>query len=86
MTQNYDIVIVGGGLAGYVAANYLTKTNLSILIVEKGKNVGGRARTNKVNQQYLNIGPHALYKKGKAYSILKELGIHLSGKSPKLFY
>lgn len=84
MTQKWDIVIVGGGLAGYVAANYLSKTNLSILIVEKGKHVGGRARTNKMEQQYLNLGPHALYKKGKARSILEELGIHLTGNSPKL--
>lgn len=84
MTQKWDVVIVGGGLAGYVAANYLSKTNLSILIIEKGKHVGGRARTNKLNQQYLNLGPHALYKKGKAASFLEELGIHLPGKSPKL--
>ncbi|WP_066069153.1 phytoene desaturase family protein [Neobacillus soli] len=84
MTQKWDIVIIGGGLAGYVAANYLTKTNSSILLVEKGKNVGGRARTNKIHQQYLNLGPHALNKKGKARSILEELGINLNGKSPKL--
>ena len=84
MTQKWDIVIVGGGLAGFVAANYLAKNDLSILILEKGKNVGGRARTNKINHQYLNLGPHAFYKKGKAKSILEELGIELNGKSPKL--
>lgn len=84
MTQKWDVVIVGGGLAGYVAANYLSKSNLTILIIEKGKHVGGRARTNKLKQQYLNLGPHALYKRGKAASILEELGIHLLGKSPKL--
>ena len=84
MTQKWDVVIVGGGLAGYVAANYLAKTNLSILIVERGKKVGGRARTDRMNQQYLNLGPHALYKKGKAKSILEELDVKLNGKSPKL--
>ncbi|WP_313800011.1 FAD-dependent oxidoreductase [Cytobacillus sp.] len=84
MKQTWDIVIVGGGLAGYVAANYLTNTNLSILILEKGKIVGGRARTNKMNGQYFNLGPHALYKKGKARYILEDLGVHLNGKSPKL--
>src|SRR5690625_936386 len=84
MNQKWDVVIVGGGLAGYVAANELSKYNLSILILEKAKNVGGRARTNKINHQYLNIGPHAFYKNGKAKSILEEFGIKLHGKSPKL--
>ena len=48
MTQKWDVVIVGGGLAGFVAANYLAKTDLSILILEKGKKVGGRARTDRI--------------------------------------
>lgn len=84
MTQKWDIVIVGGGLAGYVAANYVAKKNLSILILEKGKSVGGRARTNKIHQQYLNLGPHAFYKNGKSKSILEDLGIKLNGKAPNL--
>jgi phytoene dehydrogenase-like protein len=84
MIQKWDVVIVGGGLAGFVAANYLAKTNLSVLILERGKKVGGRARTDRIRQQYFNLGPHALYKKGKAKSILEELDVRLNGKSPKL--
>ncbi|KGX86281.1 phytoene desaturase family protein [Pontibacillus marinus] len=85
MEQNYwDVVIVGGGLAGYVAANYLGKTSLNILLLEKGKKLGGRARTDVLKGQYFNIGPHALYKKGRAKPILDELDIHISGQSPKL--
>jgi phytoene dehydrogenase-like protein len=84
MTQKYDVVIIGGGLAGYVAANYLAKSNVSILIVEKGMKSGGRARTDVMKQQSFNLGPHALYKKGKAKPILHELGVKLHGKSPKM--
>ncbi len=67
MTRKWDVIIVGGGLAGYVAANYLIKTNRSILLIEKGKIVGGRARTTKMNDQCFNLGPHALYKKRKSH-------------------
>ncbi|WP_428910827.1 phytoene desaturase family protein [Niallia sp. Krafla_26] len=84
MTQMWDVVIVGGGLAGYVAANALAKRKGSIVILEKGKDVGGRARTNRIHGQYFNLGPHAFYKKGKAKTILEEMGIRFHGKSPKL--
>jgi protoporphyrinogen oxidase len=84
MTQKWDVVIIGGGLAGYVAANYLAKSDLSILLVEKGSKGGGRARTDLIKQQYFNLGPHALYKKGKAKPILDELGITLHGNSPNV--
>jgi phytoene dehydrogenase-like protein len=84
MTQKWDVVIVGGGLAGFVAANYLAKTDLSVLILERGIKVGGRARTDRIRQQYFNLGPHALYKKGKAKLILEDLDVQLNGKSPKL--
>lgn len=84
MTKQWDVVIIGGGLAGLVAANFLAKSNLSVLVIEKGKSVGGRAKTDRISDQLFNIGPHALYKKGKAKQILEQLGVELHGKSPKL--
>lgn len=84
MTHTWDVVIIGGGLAGLVAANYLAGSGLSILVLEKGAEVGGRARTERIGQQYFNLGPHALPKKGKAMPILEKLDIQLSGKPPKL--
>ncbi|MFA9456508.1 phytoene desaturase family protein [Halalkalibacter sp. AB-rgal2] len=80
--KQWDIIIIGGGLAGYVAANYLAKANLSTLILEKSKEIGGRARTINKKGYLFNLGPHALYRKGKAATILGDLSIELKGRSP----
>lgn len=84
MTKKWDVVVLGGGLAGCVAAAHLAKVDLSVIVLEKGAQVGGRATTTKVKTSYFNLGPHALSKKGPALAILKELGVVLSGSSPKV--
>ncbi|ADU29536.1 phytoene desaturase family protein [Evansella cellulosilytica] len=82
MIKKWDVVIVGGGLAGYVAANYLGRKGVSVLLLEKSSQVGGRARTVKIKQNFFNIGPHAFYSKGQGREILEELKVKLVGKSP----
>ncbi|SET84658.1 Phytoene dehydrogenase-related protein [Oceanobacillus limi] len=83
MKKRWDVVIVGGGLAGLVAANYLGKTNYNILLLEQSTHLGGRAKTNTIQKHYFNMGPHAFYKRGVAKSILHELDVQLIGGSPK---
>ncbi|BDR60949.1 FAD-dependent oxidoreductase [Lactobacillus xylocopicola] len=39
--ENYDVVIVGGGAAGFAAAYQASHRGLSVLVVEKGHNTGG---------------------------------------------
>ena len=82
MKQELDVIIIGGGLAGLTAANYLAKGGKSVHVFEKSKNPGGRAITNHDNGYRMNLGPHALYKRGEAYKILQELGIPFSGQTP----
>jgi len=82
--KHWDVVIIGGGLSGLVAANLLAREKSSVLVLEKGIHVGGRAKTDCINDQLFNIGPHAFYKKGKAKPILEQLGVELHGKTPKL--
>lgn len=74
------IVIVGGGLAGLTAATIIARAGISVVIIEKSTEAGGRARTSSSHGFYLNQGPHAIYAVGHGSKILNELGIRYTGK------
>ncbi|MCM3636989.1 FAD-dependent oxidoreductase [Sporosarcina luteola] len=75
----YDVAVVGGGLAGLTAANFLAREGKKVVVLEKSKRLGGRAITNEKNGVLLNLGPHGLYMSGDAANILTELGLSLPG-------
>jgi hypothetical protein len=50
------VVIVGGGIAGLTAANYLKKAGRSVLILESGDRVGGRVKTDAKDGFLLDRG------------------------------
>ena len=78
-----DVLIVGGGLAGLTAAALLSRRGLTPLILEKSSELGGRGRTNSEDGFLFNLGPRALYRRGPAWHILRELGISYVGRRPR---
>src|SRR6266404_6641066 len=48
----YDVVILGAGHNGMVAAAYLTRAGLSVLLLEKNDYIGGAATSQKVFPDY----------------------------------
>ena len=52
MKSKYDVVILGAGHNGLVAANYLARAGLTVLLLEKNDYVGGATTSQKVFPDY----------------------------------
>lgn len=52
MKPRYDVVILGAGHNGMVAAAYLTRAGLSVLLLEKNDYIGGATTSQKVFPDY----------------------------------
>lgn len=72
--------IVGGGIAGLIAAVRLARAGAQVSVFESAGAMGGRARTRQADGYFLNQGPHALYLGGAFHRELTELGIPFSGR------
>ncbi|MDP2305270.1 MAG: FAD-dependent oxidoreductase [Pseudomonadota bacterium] len=80
-----DVIIVGAGLAGLVAATTLARAGRSVTVFERAAAPGGRAVTTFVGpgaDYALSLGPHALYTGGAAARILAGLGVRAEGRDP----
>jgi len=77
-----NVAVVGGGLAGLTAANFLARAGFNVTLFEKSSATGGRARTDVERGFHFNLGPHALYAGGAAIGILRELGVMFQGRPP----
>lgn len=78
MVTRDRVVVVGGGLGGLVAATLAARGGADVLLLEKARSWGGRARSDRRGEAWLNLGPHALYD-GEARRVLGDLGIHPRG-------
>src|ERR671932_2325711 len=52
MKSRYDVVILGAGHNGLVAASYLGKAGLSVLLLEKNDYIGGATTSQKIFPDY----------------------------------
>ena len=81
-TQQNDLLVVGGGLAGLAAAAYAARAGLSVTLLERAHEAGGLARTSEESGFRLNLGAHALYLGGAAEAVLRDLGVAFNGGIP----
>ncbi len=77
-----EVIVVGGGLAGLTAAADAAREGRSVLVLEKSKHLGGMAATQVQDGVHFNLGPRALYCGGRAFAILRDLGVPFTGRFP----
>ncbi|MEQ1780826.1 MAG: FAD-dependent oxidoreductase [Hyphomonadaceae bacterium] len=71
--------VVGGGIAGLIAAAELGRAGVAVKLFESAADLGGRARTKVADGFFLNQGPHALYNGGALKRELDRLSIAYAG-------
>ena len=82
MNNKMQVIVVGAGLAGLVAATRLAQAGASVRILERGAKPGGRAKSVTHAGVTVNLGPHALYRQGAGMPILQKLGVNPQGGRP----
>ena len=60
-----NVTIIGAGITGLSTAWRLTENGYNVKLIEKSDAVGGLARSIKVNNYYLDIGPHSFFSEDK---------------------
>ena len=66
----YDLIILGSGIAGLAAARLAEKDNKSVLVVDKGRRLGGRVSTRRKNGFLFNHGAQFVTAKGNEFAAL----------------
>jgi all-trans-retinol 13,14-reductase len=60
MQHNYDVVIIGSGMAGLVAANIMAREGKSVCVLEKNNQFGGNLQTFVRERTIFDTGVHYL--------------------------
>jgi len=78
MKSNYDVVILGAGHNGLVAASYLARAGLSVLLLEKNDYIGGATTSQKVFPDYeARLSRYSYLVSLFPEKIIRDLGLNL---------
>src|SRR5438874_3457988 len=78
MKSKYDVVILGAGHNGLVAASYLARAGLTVLLLEKNDYIGGATTSQKVFPDYnARLSRYSYLVSLLPEKIIRDLGLKL---------
>lgn len=75
--MTYDVIIVGGGIAGLTAAAFTSKEHLSTMLIEKEDKVGGLVSSFKYKDYIFDGGIRSIENSGIVNPMLNALGVNV---------
>src|SRR6266404_9559666 len=78
LKSKYDVVILGAGHNGLVAATYLARAGLSVLLLEKNDYIGGATTSQQIFPDYdAHLSRYSYLVSLFPHKIIHELGLKL---------
>src|ERR1700730_8185663 len=89
MTADHDVIVIGAGHNGLVAAGYLARAGLDVLVLERREFVGGACITEElwpgISAPTCSYICHMLQRTAIAALELRRHGLRISPQDPHLF-
>ena len=76
MADEFDVVVVGAGMAGLTAARALGEGGLRVCVLEARDAVGGRLMTRRVGAEVVELGAEFVHgRPAELWALIDEMGL-----------